>query len=120
MDLQLLKQYADVLTKGIVIEAAPKMAAGALVRLFQAKKIDRAMVRELIRSDASLWGKVGENHRNMLRELARRVGDLSWITPGWAIESLRRDFPGIASLFLNDEPALTWLTAQLEELKKGL
>ena len=118
LNLKNLKQLANILGRGLVGESAPSIAAGIFVELFHQQRVSFISITKLIQSDTLLWEKVEERHQNMFRKLAGRIGDIQWLNSEWAINTLRPEFPGIASLFLNDETAYQWLEKNLEEIRQ--
>lgn len=96
------------------------MAAGAITEMFSNWGVTVAMITEYVQSDRSLWGEMESGKRSQLGVLAQKVGNLDFITPEFLINSIRKDFPGVASLFLNSPSAREWLERQIEELKAGV
>lgn len=115
--LKNIRKYAEILSRGVVRELAPEMAGGFLVEWFHHKKIDVAKISSYVAQDTSLWEKVSPKDQDTFRWLAQRVGNLNWITAERVINTIKGDFPGVASLFLGDQVAYSWLERQVEELK---
>lgn len=120
-----LKQYTDIFTRGLTREVAPRVAASMVLKLLKDWNIDRKKITTAVKENKSLWDNLTEDHRKKLNYAAHRIGNLSWITPEWFIDTLLNDqspeygeeFTYIASLFLNWPEAYTWLVDQVEELK---
>lgn len=115
-----IKRHLAPFGKGLMQEMVPGMAAGAITEMFHQWHVDVPMITEYVRSNQSLWGGMGEEKRKELGILAQKVGNLDFITPEFLINSIRKDFPGVASLFLNWPEAREWLERQIEELKEGV
>jgi len=115
--LESLKRYADVFGKGLLLEMMPEVAGGVLVALFKKWSIDFPKVTRYVENDISLWERLSDHDREQLKVMARCVSDVDWLTSDWIIKSIKKDFPSIASLFLDDDEAHVWLEKQGEELK---
>lgn len=106
--------------RGLVNQFAPGIAQGALVELLRHQKVDVNMVIQWVQDNSSLWNLMGQEDRDHLKALVSQVSDISWITPDWAINAIRKDLPGVASLFLGWTKAKNWLDRQIEEIKREL
>lgn len=106
--------------RGLVNQFAPGIAQGALVELLHRQKVDYKMVIQWVQDNSSLWKLIGQEDRDHLKALVSQVNDISWITSDWAINAIRKDLPGVASLFLGWQKAKNWLDRQIEELKREL
>lgn len=120
LDLGSIKKRLAPFGKGLMQEMVPGMAAGAITEMFHQWHVDVAMITQYVQNNQSLWGEMDEGKRRELAVLAQKVGNLDFITPEFLINSIRRDFPGVASLFLNSPSAGEWLKRQIEELKEGV
>ena len=115
-----LRQYVDIFGKGLVREMAPEIAAGVLLELLQLWRIDIQVITEHVNNNRSLWENLDEKRRNTLKKVARRVGNLDWISIDWVIVAIKKDFPSVASLILGWPEAHAWMERQVEELKNLL
>jgi len=120
LNLDILRKYANIFGTGLLKETTPKIAQGFINQLFHQWHVDTDMVTQYVQSNQSLWDKMAPDTRNQLGVLAERVGDLDFITPELFITGIKKDFPGVASLFLNWPEAGEWLTMQIDELKAGV
>jgi hypothetical protein len=118
--LNTLKQYGSSLGTNLVRGAIPGIASGLITEMFHQWRVDTAMVTRLVQNNQSLWDGLKPETRAQLGDLAEKVGSLDFITPQFLILSIRRDFPAVASLFLNWPEAADWLERQIKELKAGL
>lgn len=104
--------------KGLLAEAAPGFASGVIIELFHQWNVTVAKVTEDVQRDRSLWAEMGLDDRKQLVGLGKQLGNLDFITPELVVESIKDDFPAVASLFLNWPEAGEWLVRQVEQLKK--
>ena len=118
--LDSIKQRLVPFGKGLMQELVPRMAAGDITEMFSDWGVTVAMITEYVQSNHSLWGDMDEDKRRQLAVLAQKVGNLDFITSEFLINSIRKDFPEVASLFLNSPSAREWLERQIEELKAGV
>lgn len=115
--LEALKGYAGLFSRGLILEMAPKISGGMMNELFHQWNMDFAKLTEYVRENKSLWSMIEPEQHEQLRALAEKVGDLDFLTADVLINGIRKDFPGVASLFLNWPEAGDWLLLQIEELK---
>lgn len=118
LDFDKLKQYADMLSRGAILEFAPGVVEGMFLEIFQEWQIDTAKVTRYVKGNLPLWDRMEPRHREMMRKLAQWGGKLEWITADWVIQAIKKDYPGVASLLLGWPEAHTWLEEQVAELKK--
>lgn len=104
--------------KGLLAEAAPSFASGVIIELFHQWDVTVTKVTEDVQRDRSLWADIEPDDRKQLAVFARQLGSLDFITPELIIESIKEEFPAVASLFLNWPEAGQWLIRQVEQLKK--
>jgi hypothetical protein len=116
--LDRMKEKMEPFGKGLLAEALPDFAGGVIVELFHQWKITDAKIREDVKCNRSLWPDIGLDDQNRLALIQRQVGNLDFITPELIIDSIKEDFPVVASLFINWPEANEWLTRQIEELKR--
>jgi len=115
-----LKKYVDIFTKGVAIYSAPGIAKGMLLELLRKRKVSVYTLSELVNNRTDLWNLAGEYYQEMGRRLAVRVGNLDWITPEWVVESLKDEYPSIASLFIGWKKAANWLEKQTTLIRDNL
>ena len=116
--LDKLKEYGGAIGKGLLLQLAPGVAGGIINELFHQWDVDVAKVIKDVQANRSLWDDIKPEQKEQLSNLASRIGNLDFITADLVIESIKNDFPGVASLFLGWPEAREWLTRQLEDLKK--
>jgi hypothetical protein len=119
-NLDSIKRHLAPFGRGLMQEMIPGMAAGAIVEMFSNWNVTVAMITEYIQSNKSLWDEMSGEKKRELAVLAQKVGNLDFITPEFLINSIKKDFSGVASLFLNWPEAMEWLERQIEELKSGV
>ena len=115
--LDSLKEYAGLFSKGLILEMAPGIAGGIVNELFHQWNMDIVKAAEDVRENRSFWDKMEPEQHEQLRVLAEKVGGLDFITIAVFIDGIKKDFPGVASLFLNWPEARDWLLLQIEEFK---
>lgn len=115
--LDRLKKYGSSLGTNLIRGAVPGIAGGLITEMFHQWHVDVAMVTKLVQNNHSLWDELKPGVRIELGDLAKKVGSLDFITPEFLILSIKGDFPGVASLFLNWPEAAEWLKRQIDELK---
>jgi hypothetical protein len=114
------KHYGNIFGKGLMEQLVPGMAAGLIVNLFQEWHVDVAKVTSDVQNNRSLWAELKDEQKQQLSYAAQRSGSLDFITPEFFINAIKKDFPGVASLVINWEPAMKWLTEQLEDIKSRI
>ena len=115
--LEKLKQLAAPIGRGLAQEIAPGIAGGIIVVMFHQWNVDVDRIVEDVVRDRSLWAEMGPDERRQLAVFARQLGNLDFMTPKLIIDSIKGDFPAVASLFLNWPEAAEWLVRQINELK---
>ena len=118
--LDSLKEYAGLFSKGLILEMAPGIAGGIVNELCHEWNLNIAKVTEDIRENKSFWFKMDAEQHEQLRVLAEKLGEVDFLTPDVVINGIKKDFSGIASLFINWEPAMKWLTEQVEDIKSKI
>jgi hypothetical protein len=118
-DLHKIKEAAGIFGKGMLLQMVPNVAAGLINQMFHQWNIDVGKVTEQINSNTSLWSQLAPEYQDELRGLAEKV-DLDFITPAFFINSIKKDFPGVASLFVNWPEAADWLGRQIVELQAAI
>jgi len=113
-------KYGQFLGKGVVATFAPNILKGALVELFRVRKVDVNKATEWVLANNSLWDSLEPERKRQFKQLATKLGDVSWMSVDWAIGALKDDFPALASLFLGWKKGNNWLARQIEIIKKEL
>ena len=104
--------------RGLAAQFAPSITKGLLIEYLGKIKIEDVMV--YIEKDVSLWSQTPE-YQAKIKKLTRMQGkNLSWLTSVWVIEAVRKDLPGLASMFLGWRKARNWLDKQVIELKQQI
>lgn len=109
-----------VFGKGLIAEMVPGIASGIINEFFHQWNINAAKIIQDVQSNRSLWVDLKPDQRDQLKAASQRLGNLDFITPEFLINSIKEDFPAVASLFLNWPEAGEWLARQINELKTGI
>ncbi len=117
MALNQWRGIGGIISRGILAEIAPVIAAGALLEFFDNWRIDLKVIESHVEHNTSLWVDMEPVHLYRLQSVYKRFGNLEFITPEWVISSISKKYPGIAS-YMMTEPATSWLKKQVEELKR--
>ncbi len=118
-----LEKVANIMGTGLLSHFAPNIAQGILVELLKNPTADCPqgvtvkVATEWAKSGRRLLEGVGENHMAVMRKIGSKMGGCEWLTVEWAIDATRHDLPRLASLFMADEEARTWLESQIEEIR---
>lgn len=115
-----LMKGLKILGRGLMTTAAPEIAKGFIINEFHKNKIDVDKIIVLVQNNTSLWDSMTEEGRIKANSAILELGDVSWFTPEWLINNLRKDLPAQCSLFLSWPEAYSWLVNQVNELKTGL
>lgn len=118
--LDTLKQYGGVLGTGLMRQAAPGIASGFINRFFHEWKVDVARITQDVQSGRSLLDQLSPDQQREFAIMAKRVGALDFITPAFLVNSIKKDFPTVASLFVNWPEAAEWLNKQVNDLKQAI
>lgn len=118
--LSKLMETAGTFGRGILLEIIPKIAGGFINELFHQWEVDVPKVTQDVLGDKPLWENMEPSQREQLEDLKQRVGNLDFLTPELVVDSIKVDFPAVASLFLNWPEAGEWLDKQINNLKAGL
>lgn len=116
--LDKVKPYAGILGKGLLLQFAPGIVGGAINELFHHWKMDVARVNQDVQCNRSLWDDMTLNQQKQLKSMGSTIGSLDFITPDFIAQSIKEDFPAVATLLLGSPEALEWLTRQIEDLKR--
>lgn len=120
VNLNQVKEYARVLGKGFLMQRAPGIAAGLISELFREWNVDVAKIKADVHNDRDLWSNLTPEQWNHLRKACDMLGDLDFLTTDLVINAITKDYPGIASLFVNSPMAREWLEKQVATLKQRL
>lgn len=118
MYFDVAKKYIDIFGKGAIIEMAPSIAQGFVSGLFKERNVTVVSIDNDIRNNRSLSKEISQEHIDKLKQLAHHLGSLDFITPELFIDSIKEEFPSVASLFMGDEIAYAWLVTQVDEFKR--
>lgn len=113
----IVKKYGGFLGKGLIGEFAPEVIRGALVEMFRIRNLDVEKAIYWVETNSSLWDSLEPQYRERFSHLAHKVGKLDWLTADWVIESIKMDFPAVASLFLGWEEGRNWLEKQINQIR---
>jgi hypothetical protein len=119
-NLDSIKRRLAPFGRGLMMEMIPGIAAGTINEFFHQWDVTVVKITQDVQDNRSLWNGMEPEKKRELGAIAQRVGNLDFITPEFLINSIRKDFPGVASLFLNSPSAGKWLERQIEELKVGV
>lgn len=120
MALEQLKEWIGMFGHGLVAQYAPRVAGGAINKACHDWKLDVAKVTDYVNRGESLWKELSPEDWQQLASVAEVVGNLDFITPDLLIESIKKDFPKVASLLINWPEATVWLEKQIHDLKGGV
>jgi hypothetical protein len=118
--LSLLKQYGGIFGKGLVLEMAPGIASGFLNAYFHQFHIDKAKIIMNVQNNVSLWEQLDQEQRQYLASATEKIDNLDFITFDFVVDSIRKDFPLVASLLLGWPEGRQWLETQIANLKNQL
>jgi hypothetical protein len=113
-----IKGVASSFGKELLSGLTPRAASGLINELFHQWSVDVPKITQYVQQNRSLWDGIEPDRRRQLGGLAKKVGSLDFITPDFLVDSIKRDFPAVASLFLNWPEAGEWLARQIDDLKK--
>ena len=119
VDPSKIKQYAGLFGKGLLRESAPGVVAGIINELFHEWNVDIAKVTDHVQYRRSLWDELDPKYQQALKQAAK-LSDLNFLTPSFVIHAISKEFPAVASLFLNWTAAGEWLAHQINDLKKQI
>jgi len=114
------KKFGGILGKGLTAQFAQALVKGALVELLKGRKVDVEKATIWIESNTSLWDTLGPHGQEQLRRAAKLIGNVEWLTTAFVIDSLRKELPSVASLFLGWLRARHWLERQVKQIKEEI
>jgi len=120
LNLDRFRDVAGIFGKGLLLEMAPGIAGGFINDLFHSWKVDVAKITSHVKNDTCLWEKVTDEQWSQLKAASDRVEGFDFLTVDLIIDSIKKDFPGVASLFLSSPKAGDWLSRQLDLLRQEL
>lgn len=112
-----LKRYGNLLGRGVTATFAPSVIKGVLLGFFRTTNVTTEKATEWVLADKSLWDSLDPESQRRFRQMASKIGNVRWMTVNWAIDSLRDEFPALASLFLGWTKGRNWLARQVERWK---
>ena len=113
-----VKEWGGLFFRGLVIKIAPDIAKGMLIEIFKAKKTSGKGAIDWVQNNVNLWKSLEPDERATFKDLAQRIGSVDWLNADWVIDSIKGDFPAVASLFLGWRKANNWLKRQVEIIRK--
>jgi hypothetical protein len=113
-----LKGYGSMLGKGLLLQMAPGVAKGVIKELFTQYQVTVGKVVDDVKNNRPLLDNIGEEQLKNLKGAGSALGNLDFIDAKFVIDSIKDDFPAVASLFLSWTDANQWLLRQINALKK--
>jgi hypothetical protein len=119
-------KWLNIAGRGFILENVPKIAKGMLNYYLKGdpdtgrKPVTVRDILEIVDRNESLWKHISPQDYKRIQNIALKIGDLDWLTPGWIIDAGKGENPAIASLFVNDERCYAWLTTQVNEVKMNV
>jgi hypothetical protein len=120
MALDKLKEWVGMFGHGMVTQYAPRVAGGAINKACHDWKLDVAKITEYVNHDESLWKGLTQDDWQQMASVTEVVGNLDFVTADLLIDSIKKDFPKVASLLINWPEATVWLEKQISDLKGGV
>ncbi len=115
-----VKKFGGSMVKGFIEDMAPDIAQGILIELLKKRKLNVKVATNWVESKFNLWDSLSPAEQKSLKNLASRINKLDWMTVKWGIDAIEKEFPAVASLFLGWKKANTWLSRQVEIIRKHL
>ncbi len=107
--------------KGFVLNSVPFVARGFIVEVLKRYNFGLNDVIQMVNANEVLWTRLEPGDYAMIQNVVVKVGgNLSWFTPEFFIDSIRRSFPSVASLFLSDKKSMVWLINQVNIAKVNI
>jgi len=108
----------NITGKGLILNNLPSITRGIIVEIMKRQHLTLDDVIGMVAKDDLLWNRIGQENYARIQNVAVRFGsDISWFTTDFFIDTIKKDFPSIASLFLSDHRSYVWLTTQVEVVK---
>ncbi len=111
-----VKKLGGPTLRGLNSHFAPQIAKGLLVEYLVKIKISEIIT--YVEKDMSLWAQMTPEYQAKTKKIFKMQNDLHWLTSKWLIDSIRKDIPRLASLFLGWKKALNWLDRQVAEIRQ--
>lgn len=96
---------------------APSVMAGVLLFLFRSWNMDVAETTIWVQENRNLWDSMQPEYHDQIQKMAKKIGAIDWLDADWAIDAVKGEFPGVASLFMGWPEGKLWLTEQIENIK---
>lgn len=120
VNLDQIKNYAQALGKGMLLDMVPSIAKGLINDLFGEWNASVSKITADIHADRDFWSNLTDEQWEHFRKVRDMLGDMDFLTADLVVNAIAKDYPGIASLFLNSPMAYQWLEKQMASLKKRL
>ena len=111
-------RFMERTTRSVVMGFAPQILGGVLTEVFRGKHITVKGATEWVERNQNLWDSMGSDHQRQIRRAATKLGSLDFVNADWAINSLRKEMPALASLYLGWRKGYNWLERQLQIIKQ--
>ena len=116
----LLQKYGSMFGRGLLATEAPRLVKGALIESLKNNQVDVKKASLWVEKNVTLWNKLSLYNQKGIRRLRQMAGEPDWLTTEWVIDSLKKDMPALASLFLGWEKANNWLNRQVRIIREKL
>jgi len=120
LNLAKIKEMAGIFGKGMLLHMAPSLTGGVINDYFHEWKVDEVGIAAAVKNNRCLWEKLTDDQWEHLSQAAETIGGLDFLTPELVIDSIKKDFPGVASQFVNWPAAGEWLGHQLDLMRQEL
>lgn len=104
--------------RGLVLTYAPRIAKGAVLEWLKSVGFGFQIATEMVANNVSIWDMMEPTIQERLRTGAKKLGSFDFATSDWFIDAITNTYPDVASLFLGDDQARTYLDTQMEKLRK--
>lgn len=115
-----IKDFGKLTLKGLMTTEAPSLLKGVLNELLRRDNITVDKVVTMVQKNQALWDQLPSDILHSLHRAAEHITDVDWITVEWFIETIKKDHPALASLFLSWRKGRNWLRRQIEVIKAKL
>jgi hypothetical protein len=104
-----------------MISLSPQIFAGILIAVLKHENIGIKEVADYVKRDVDLWSQLPEERQLQIKQLTGHIGGSpTWLTAEWLVNAIRKQMPGLASLFLGDPGAAKWLVKQVASIKANV
>jgi predicted oxidoreductase (fatty acid repression mutant protein) len=114
--LDKIKGYLPTLGKGLLLQVAPNVARGLIREYFKQWNVTVEKVVDDVKNNRSILDNMTVAQQNQLKGLGSI--NLDFFDAQFVIDSLKDDFPAVASLFASWTDANQWLVRQVNALKQ--